>query len=63
MSESESKTERKYRYVIFHGEDVRSKRFQKKINRKPTLIKVILANSIIMLGSIFIVWLLANFFG
>ena len=63
MSESESKTERKYRYVIFHGEDVRTKRFQKKINRKPTLTYVILANSIIILGSFFIVWLLANFYG
>ena len=28
MSECESKTERKYRYVIFHGEDIRSKKFQ-----------------------------------
>jgi hypothetical protein len=63
MSESESKTERKYRYVIFHGEDVRTKRFQKKINRKPTLIRVILTNSVIILGSIFTVWLLANLFG
>jgi len=63
MSESESKTERKYRYVIFHGEDVRTKRFQKKINRKPTLKYVILANCIIILGSIFTVWLLANFYG
>jgi len=63
MSESESKTEKKYRYVIFHGEDVRTKRFQKKINRKPTLIRVILTNSVIILGSIFTVWLLANLFG
>lgn len=63
MSESESKTEKKYRYVIFHGEDVRTKRFQKKINRKPTLTYAILTNIIIILGSIFIVWLLANFFG
>ena len=63
MSESVSKTENKYRYVIFHGEDVRTKRFQKKINRKPTLTKVILTNSIIILGIIIVVSLLANFYG
>ena len=63
MSESESKTERKYRYFIFHGEDIRTKRFQKKINRKPTLTYAILTNIIVILGSIFIVWLLANFYG
>lgn len=62
MSESESTTEKKYRYVTFHGEDVRTKQFQKKINRKPTLNYAILTNIIIILVSIFIVWLLANFF-
>ena len=63
MSESESKMERKYRYFIFHGEDVRSKRFHEKLNRKPTLTYAILTNIIIIIGIIFIVWLLANFYG
>jgi hypothetical protein len=63
MSESKSSTERKYRYVLFHGEDVRTKKFQKKINRKPTLTYAILTNVVIILGLIFIVWLLANFSG
>jgi hypothetical protein len=62
MSENKSATERKYRYVIFHGEDVRTDKFQKKINRKPTLTYAILTNIIIILGGIFIVWLLANFY-
>ena len=62
MSESRSIAERKYRYVFFHGEDVRTKKFQKKINRKPTLKYVILGNSIILLGSIYILWLLINLF-
>ena len=48
MSKSESTAEEKYRYVTFHGEDVRTKRFQKKINRKPTLVYTILANIIII---------------
>ncbi|GAH84066.1 unnamed protein product, partial [marine sediment metagenome] len=48
MSKSESTTEKKYRYVTFHGENVRTKRFQKKINRKPTLVYTILTNIIII---------------
>jgi len=63
MSENESTTEKKFRYITFHGEDVRTKRFQKKINRKPTLAYTILINSIIIIAFIFIVWLLVNFFG
>ncbi|MHA2287841.1 MAG: hypothetical protein ACXABG_03540 [Promethearchaeota archaeon] len=62
MSKSESTIERKYRYDTFHGEDVRTKRFQKKINRKPTLVYVVLANAIILFASIFIIWLLVNIF-
>jgi hypothetical protein len=63
MSRSESTTEKKYRYVTFHGEDVRTKRFQKKINRKPTLVYTILTNIIIIMLFIFIMWLLVNLFG
>ncbi|NVM45430.1 MAG: hypothetical protein HWN79_10990 [Candidatus Lokiarchaeota archaeon] len=63
MSKSESTTEKKYRYVTFHGEDVRTKRFQKKINRKPTLVYVILTNIIMVFAFIFIIWLLVNLFG
>ncbi len=63
MSKSESTTERKYRYFTFHGEDVRTKRFQKKINRKPTLAYAILTNTIIIIAFIFIMWLMVNFFG
>ena len=62
MSVSESKTKRKYHYVTFHGEDIRTKEFQKKINRKPNLNYVILTNSIIIIVCIFIVGLLANLF-
>jgi len=63
MSKSESTAEEKYRYITFHGEDVRTKRFQKKINRKPTLVYTILTNIIIILLFIFIMWLLVNLFG
>ncbi len=63
MSKSENTTEKKYRYVTFHGEDVRTKRFQKKFNRKPTLVYTILANIIIIFAFIFIMWLLVNSFG
>jgi hypothetical protein len=61
MTKSESTTERKYRWETFHGEDVTSKRFQKKINRKPTLFYVILTNTVIILASILVIWLLVNF--
>ena len=63
MSENDIITEKKYRYVTFHGEDVRTKRFQKKINRKPTLVYAILTNIIIIFAFILIVWLLVNFVG
>ena len=51
----------KDRYMYFHGKDVRTKKFQKKINRKPTLTIAILTNVIIILLMIFIIWLLSNY--
>ena len=36
MSVSESEMdESRYNWLYFHGEDVRTKKFQKKINKKP----------------------------
>jgi len=64
MSVSEREIEEsKYRWLYFHGKDVRTKRFQKKINKKSTLTYAILINIAIILGSIFIIWIVANLTG
>ena len=64
MSVSEREVEESnYNWLYFHGEDVRTKKFQKKINKKPTLTYVILINTAIILSSILIIWILANLVG
>ena len=66
MSKSESIIEKeKERIILFHGEDVRSKKFQKRINRKSksSLFRVIIINSALIIGLIMIVFLLVNTVG
>ena len=64
MSVSEREMEeRKYNWLYFHGKDVRTKEFQKKINKKPTLAYVILINTAVILGIISIIWILASLGG
>ncbi|MHA1318920.1 MAG: hypothetical protein ACTSQ1_03800 [Promethearchaeota archaeon] len=64
MSVSESEMdESRYKWLYFHGEDVRTKKFQKKINKKPTLTYAILINTSIILGCILIIWILASLVG
>ncbi|MHA1350006.1 MAG: hypothetical protein ACTSPZ_04105 [Promethearchaeota archaeon] len=62
VSEREIK-ESRYNWLYFHGEDVRTKKFQKKINKKPTLTYAILINTTIIVGSILLIWILANLAG
>ncbi len=64
MSVSESEMdESRYNWLYFHGEDVRTKKFQKKINKKPTLTYAILINTSIILGCILTFWILASLGG
>jgi len=64
MSVSEREMEEpKYNWLYFHGEDVRTKKFQKKINKKPTLTYAVLINTAIILGFILIIWILTNLVG
>ena len=55
--------ERRYNWFYFHGKDIRTKKFQKKINKKPTLTYAILVNTAIILGSILIFWIVVNLVG
>jgi len=55
--------ESRYKWLYFHGEDVRSKKFQKKINKKPTLTSAILINATIIIASILLIWIVANLMG
>ena len=66
MSMSESITEKEEdRIILFHGKDVHSKKFQKRINRKSksSLFRVIIINSVLIIGLIMIVLLLVNTIG
>ncbi len=64
MSVSESEMdESRYNWLYFHGEDVRTKKFQKKINKKPTLTYAILINATIITACILIIWIVANLSG
>ena len=61
MSESESKLEKKViNPMYFHGKNVRSIRFQKKINRRHSLARVVLFNMIIIVLIILVLWILTN---
>jgi hypothetical protein len=55
--------ELRYNWLYFHGKDVRTKKFQKKINKKPTLTYAILVNTAIILGSTLIFWMVVNLVG
>jgi hypothetical protein len=55
--------ELRYNWFYFHGKDIRTKKFQKKINKKPTLTYAILVNTAIILGSILIFWIVVNLVG
>ncbi len=65
MSMSESITEKEDEIILFHGKDVRSKKFQKKINRKSnsSLFRVVIINSAIIVGLIMIIFILVNTIG
>ena len=66
MSMSENKTEKnKERIILFHGQDVRSKKFQKNINRKSksSLFRVIIINSVVIVSLLMIIFLLVNTVG
>jgi len=66
MSMSENKTEKnKERIILFHGQDVRSKKFQKNINRKSksSLFRVIIFNSVVIVSLLMIIFLLVNTVG
>ena len=51
-------SKKKHQVVYFHGKDIRTKKFQKHINRKSKLNKVILVNSIIIVSLILITWMI-----
>lgn len=52
MSVSKNKINHASKIIYFHGQNVNSKKFQKKINRKNSLISVILVNAAIIFGLI-----------
>ncbi|MFX0140996.1 MAG: hypothetical protein ACFFDN_45575 [Candidatus Hodarchaeota archaeon] len=51
-------SKKKHQIVYFHGKDVRTKKFQKHINRKSKLNRVILVNSVIIVSLILITWMI-----
>ena len=66
MSMNESITEKqKNGIILFHGKDIRSKKFQKRINRtsNSSLFRVILINAAIIVSIIMIIFLLVNTIG
>ncbi|MBY9004125.1 MAG: hypothetical protein KGD73_09165 [Candidatus Lokiarchaeota archaeon] len=63
MSINESSTEKdKDVVMLFHGKDIRSKKFQKRINRKSksSLFRVVIINAAVIIGLILIVFVLVN---
>ena len=64
MSERVLKEE-KDKIILFHGQDIHSKKFQKRINQKSkkSLFRVILINSIIIISLILLVILVFNIIG
>ncbi|NVM16755.1 MAG: hypothetical protein HWN80_03505 [Candidatus Lokiarchaeota archaeon] len=64
MSVSEREVEeKKYNWLYFHGKDVRTKKFQKKINKRPTLAYAIIINTAVILSIILTIWILASLVG
>ncbi len=64
MSESVTKKE-KDRIILFHGEDIHSKKFQKRMHRtsNSSLFRVILINAALIVSVIIIIILLVNALG
>lgn len=56
MSESVM-LEKDKEYILFHGKNIRSKKFQNKINKKASLTHAILLNTAIIVISIMVVWI------
>jgi len=54
---SDKISKEKHRFVYFHGKDIRTKKFQKHINRKSRLTKVILTNLVIIVSLILIIFM------
>ena len=50
MSVSENTVEEDKRVIYFHGKDIRDQKFQKRINKKASLIKAILINTALIIG-------------
>ncbi|MHA1670957.1 MAG: hypothetical protein ACTSV5_10345 [Promethearchaeota archaeon] len=66
MSLSECITEKeKDKIIRFHGKDIHSKKFQKRINRKSksSLFRVVIINATIIVGLIMIIFILVNTIG
>ncbi|MFX0181128.1 MAG: hypothetical protein ACFE78_13160 [Candidatus Hodarchaeota archaeon] len=58
MSMSESVSEEKKNDIIyFHGENIYSKKFQKRLHKKASLTRAILINTAIIVVFILIVWI------
>jgi len=62
MSESVSEEEKKD-IMYFHGKNIYSKKFQKRIRRKASLTRAILINTAIIVISILIVWVCVMIIG
>lgn len=62
MSESVSEEKQKD-IVYFHGKNINSKKFQKRIHKKASLIRAILINTTIIITSILIIWVCIMFTG
>ncbi len=54
---SDKISKEKHRFIYFHGKDIRTKKFQKHINRKSRLTKVVLTNLFIIVSLILIIWM------
>ena len=63
MSAKKTGVNQTKKIVYFHGENINSKRFQKKINRRHSLIPVILANAMIIIGFVLTVAIIASLGG
>ncbi|MFX0017480.1 MAG: hypothetical protein ACFFAK_16255 [Promethearchaeota archaeon] len=62
INESISEEEKK-KLIYFHGKDIYSKKFQKRIHKKASLARAILINTTIIVVSILFVWILVILFG
>lgn len=63
MSVSKTSVKHTKEIIYFHGENINSKSFQKKINRRHSLIPVVLANAMIIIGLVLTVAIIASLGG